>query len=375
MTVRRQAARLATVCALLGGLVALGASPAQADDDSVRVRAASTFDAGGSPEGVNVEVRKRSDGCVQLRTTLGLRLSGLRADQVTVQVSYGRQWFPVPLGGGDGALVTSPTSPAKPNLCKGKGITVRYRVAFAPEAPNGRLTVVGAATDALDHLLGRGSDASRVVGGRASASPTPSETPSPTPTVVETEVATAAETDQTPTAPVAPSDVAAAATESSGLSPIMFVGLGLVALGALLIGLLIRRSRADKATGGEPVGPLPGNAGGTTYRSAGGPPAAPGQMYGQPPAGGTYGAPQQRPAGGVYGARPAAPAPDQTRPLPPSGQWAAPANSAPATPGPDETRPLPPGQWTAPAAPGSTTPGQPDVPPGEHTVIMPRLPE
>lgn len=195
MKVRRQAARLATVCALLGPLVALGASPAQADDDSVRVGAASTFRAGGSPQGVNVEVRKRSDGCVQLRTTLGLRLSGLRTDQVSVQVSYGKQWFPVPLGGGDGAVVTSPTSPAKPNLCKGKGITVRYRVAFTSEAPNGRLTVVGVATNALDHPLGQGSDSSRVVGGQSSASPTPSKTPSPTPSPVETEVA-AADTDQ-----------------------------------------------------------------------------------------------------------------------------------------------------------------------------------
>ncbi|MEK8108000.1 hypothetical protein NKG94_28905 [Micromonospora sp. M12] len=41
-------ARLAAVCGLAGGLVMLGASPAVAVDDSVRVGAASSFVAGGS---------------------------------------------------------------------------------------------------------------------------------------------------------------------------------------------------------------------------------------------------------------------------------------------------------------------------------------
>ena len=73
MTVRRRAARLAAVCGLVGGLVMLGASPALADEDSVRVGAASSFAAGGSAQGVNVAVRKRTDGCVLLRTALGLQ--------------------------------------------------------------------------------------------------------------------------------------------------------------------------------------------------------------------------------------------------------------------------------------------------------------
>ncbi|WBB64869.1 hypothetical protein [Micromonospora sp. WMMD812] len=370
MAVRRHTARLATVCAVLGGLVMVGASPALADDDSVRVRSASSFTAGGSAQGVTVEVRKRSEGCVLLRTALGLRLAGLGADQVTVHVSYGGRWFPVPVGGGSGQVATSQTSPAKPNLCKGKGITVRYRVAFAAGAPDGRLSVTGEATDAMGRALGRAADSSRVVGGRASASPTPSKKPSPTPTPVATEAAT--DGDSTPAALAEPSGGGggnSAAEESSGLSPVMFIGLALVVAGALLIVLLVRRFREDKASTDEP-GAL-GDPGGNTYRSAGGAsggPGWPGQVYGQPPAaGGTYGAP--RPAGGVYGARPDA-APDPTRPLP--GQWSEPTQLGPTLSGPTA-----PGPSAGPGAPPSA-PGQPDVPPapsggGDHTVYMPRL--
>ncbi|MET7748810.1 hypothetical protein [Micromonospora sp. NPDC005367] len=346
----RQVARLATVGALLGGLVLLGGSPALADDDSVRVGSAGSFRAGGSAEGVNVEVRKRSDGCVMLRTALGLRLDGLRADQVRIQVNYGGRWFPVPADGG-GTVSTSQVAPAKPSLCKGKRITMRYRVAFVAGAPGGRLTVIGEATNAAGRTLGRGSDSARVDGARVTASPTPSKKPSPSPTPVDTEAA--AEPDSTSAALAAPTGPSTTnkAEESSGMSPIMFIGLGLVALGALLIGLLVRRSRQDKSPGGEPVAPSVGSPGGTTYR-AGTPapaaPARPGQVYGQPSAtGAVYGVPSPRPAsGGVYGTRPAA-EPDETRPVP--GQR---------------------GGY-----------GQEHVPPsmpatgGEHTVLMPRLPD
>ncbi|MEV1332870.1 hypothetical protein AB0J20_25235 [Micromonospora costi] len=419
MAVRRHAARLATVGALLGGLVLIGAAPAMADDDSVRVRAADSFTAGGSAEGVSVEVRKRSDGCVMLRTALGLRLEGLQANQVTVQVSYGGRWFPVPLGGGSGALSTSQTAPAKPTLCKGKGITVRYRVTFAEAAPNGRLSVIGEAGTASGRELGRDSESARVTGGRAVVSPTPSTKPSPTPTPEPTEAPVDA--DSTPAALAAPTGGPATtrtAEESSGLSPVMFVGLALVAVGALLIVFLVRRSRQDKASADEPVLPLPGNPGGTTYRAGGGVPAAPvqpGQVYGQPPAtGGVYGVPSPRPSGGIYGARPAA-SPDATRPLPgyPGGAPLAGPDPAPpgghpgggtpaaylggapsaghpggATPGGPASAPPPaPGASSAtspspatpspagPLTPGpSSAPGQAGPGGGEHTVYMPRLP-
>ncbi|PWR07427.1 hypothetical protein DKT68_19185 [Micromonospora acroterricola] len=352
MTVRRRAARLATVCGLLGGLVMLGASPALADDDSVRVGAASSFAAGGSAQGVNVAVRKRSDGCVLLRTALGLRLAGLEPAQVTVQVNAGGRWFPVPVSGGGGSVATGRTSPAKPTLCKGKGMTVRYRVAFAAGAPAGRLAVTGVAVSALGQELGRGADASKVTGGRASASPTPTPSKKPSPTPSVTDVAPVSEVDQAAVGGVsgAPDTTATAAESSGGGSPVMFFGIAMVAVGLLLIVLLFRRSRQDRKPADELSGPLPGNPGGTTYRSGGGSPPAPGHpgpVYGQQQPSAGYGAvPAPRPAtGGVYGAPPAAP-----------------------SPAPDATQPMP-------GKPGDRP--RPDDPPadgGDHTVFMPRLP-
>ncbi|MGK5676346.1 hypothetical protein ACSNOB_26325 [Micromonospora sp. URMC 106] len=380
MAVRRHVARLATVCALLGGLVALGATPALAAD-SVRVRSAGSFTAGGSAEGVSIEVRRRSDGCVLLRTALGLRLGGLRADQVRAQVNVGGHWFPVSLSGGGGSVATPATSPANPRLCKGKSITVRYRVAFAAGAPNGRLTVTGEASNALGRLLGRGAEASRVVGGRATASPspTPSKKPSPTPSAVAT-ASGGAEAGATVAALAGQGGgaaVNAAEEQSSGGSMIMFFGIAMVAVGILLIVLLFRRSRADKEPADDLTHvPLPRNPGGTTYRSAQGPAAAPipsGQVYGQqPPTPGVYGgAPAPRPAGGVYGSRPG---PEATQVVP--GGSTPPPVSAP--PGSPTSSPPAPGQYGRPtsAPPASGRPGDP--PPetggGDHTVLMPRLP-
>lgn len=363
MSVRRHAARLGAVCAVVGGLVALGASPAFADEDSVRVGAAGRFTAGGSAEGVAVEVRKRTEGCVLLRTALALRLDGLQADQVQVQVNAGGRWFPVPLSGGGGGVNTAATSPANPRLCKGKSITVRYRVAFAAGAPDGRLAVVGEATNAVGQVLGRGSDASRVVGGRASASPTPSRTrtPSPTPSAAVTEAAegTSVEALADPGGGAA-SPVAA---EESGGSPIMFFGLAMVAVGIVLIVLLVRRFREDK----EPTGG-PGTPGGSTYRSAQGPPAVPGQpgpMYGQPATGrpatpGLYGTPPaQRPSAGLYGAPM-----DATQVMP-----GAPAPGEPYGAPPPSTPPVP-GQYGTPASGTSGGTGEED-----RTTFMPRLPD
>ncbi|MER7330114.1 MULTISPECIES: hypothetical protein [unclassified Micromonospora] len=378
MAVRRHAARLSAVCALLGGLVALGATPALADDDSVRVRSAGSFTAGGSAEGVSIEVRKRSDGCVLLRTALGLRLGGLRADQVRAQVNVGGRWFPVSLSGGGGSVATAATSPANPRLCKGKSITVRYQVAFVRGAPGGRLTVTGAAS-ASGQLLGRGAVASRVVGARASASPspTPSKKPSPTPSASRSETAEESPAGAALAGQGAGATVNAAEEESGGGSVVMFFGIAMVAVGILLIVLLFRRARADKEPADDlPPALLPRNPGGTTYRSAQGPAAAPvppGQVYGQqPPTPGVYGGPSApRPAGGVYGSRPA---PEATQAVP--GGSITPPVSAP--PGSPTSAPPVPGQYGGPASapPASGRPGDPppEADGGGHTVLMPRLP-
>ncbi|MFE0589716.1 hypothetical protein [Micromonospora echinospora] len=379
MTVRRRAARLAVVCALLGGAVVLGATPALADDDSVKVRTSSSFTAGGSAGSVAVEVRKRSDGCVLLRTGLRLRLEGVRADQVEVQVSAGGQWWPVPVSGG-GVLATARTSPANPTLCKGKSITVRYRVAFLPGAPDGKLTVAGEATTAGGQMIGRGADTSQVRAGRnatPSPKPTKSATPSPTPSPVETGPPTEDPVLEPSLAAAGSAGGGGRAADGSGsgggLSPVMIIGVALVAVGLGLIALLFRRSRADRRDVGgassAPVPPLPGNPGGTTYRSGGQPgPAttAGGGYYGGAPAGTVYPAsprgPEQPPSGTVY-------------PASPSGQTYGPGGPV---------YPTPPGQTYGPAGPVYPPPrsGQPGTPPppgstdgGDSTAIMPRLPE
>ncbi|MEU4550828.1 hypothetical protein [Micromonospora violae] len=348
MTVRRRVARLAAVCGLAGGLVMLGASPALADEDSVRVGASSSFAAGGSAEGVNVAVRKRTEGCVLLRTALGFRLEGLQPNQVTVEVSAGGRWFPVAVTGGAGSVATAQTSPVKPNLCKGKGMTVRYRVAFAAGAPGGRLVVTGVGVSAAGQELGRGTDAARLTGARVTASPTPSKKPTPTPS--PTEVATVEEAVNPAAQPTGLNTTPTAAESSGGGSPVMYFGIVLVAVGLLLIVLLVRRSRQDRQPSDDAPGALPGNPGGTTYRAGGGLPPAPGrpgQVYGQqPPAAGWGGVPSPRPpAGGVYGARPgtSAPVPEATQPMP--GR-------------PD----------------GRRLPGDPPTDGGGHTVFIPRLP-
>lgn len=315
MSVRRHAARLATAGVMVGGLLAVG-SPALAEGDRVEVRSASSFTVGGSPGTVAVEVRKRTDGCVLLRTGLGLRLDGLRPEQVQVQVNVGGQWWPVAVSGGGGSVATARTSPANPTLCKGKGMTVRYRVAFLAGAPGGRLAVAGEATTAVGRLIGRAGTSARVVGAAKAPTPSPTPTRKPSPTPTPSAVATtppSADDDATAVAaaldPAAGSAGAAAVDTSSGGSLIMWFGIALVLVGVALIVLLIRRNRADRVDGpapGHPPVPLPRGTGGTTYRSA----APAGQVYGgqqQPPTPAVYGTPAPRPAGNVYGAPAAAP--------------------------------------------------------------------
>ena len=302
MSVRRHVLRLATVAALLGGLVSVGASPAFAEGDRVEVRSADSFTVGGSPGTMAVEVRKRTDGCVLLRTGLGLRLDGIRADQVQVQANIGGQWQQVAVGGGGGTVATAPTAPANPALCKGKSITMRYRVAFLAGAPGGRLTVVGEATAASGRQLGSNATSARVVGAAVAAAPSRKPSPSPTPSAEATEPPGAADTASAVAAALDPAaGQRAAADNSSGGSPIMYFGIALVLVGIALIVLLVRRNRAEKVDqqpAGYPEGPLPRhNPGGTTYGTPGG------QVYGQqPPTPGVYGGtPAPRPTGNVYG--------------------------------------------------------------------------
>ncbi|NYT94129.1 hypothetical protein [Salinispora sp. H7-4] len=271
MAVWRSTARLAAVCVGAGTLLALGVSPAQAAEDTVRVSAAGKFRAGDSAEEVVVEVRKRTEGCVQLQAALTLYLEGLRPDQVRVQVNAGGRWLPVELSAGRGGVATAAASPENPQLCRGKRVKLRYEVAFAADTVDGQLTVVGEAVSPDGQVIGRDSDAAKVIGGSPAAAPTPSATPVPT------VAATAAATTAASTAVDAVTDPggdadSAAPARSSGGSGFLYAGLAMVAVGVVLIILLVRRFREDRSV----------PAGGT-HPPAGYGYAGPGQPPGIPP--------------------------------------------------------------------------------------------
>ncbi|WP_208020818.1 hypothetical protein [Verrucosispora sioxanthis] len=173
-------------------------------------------------------------------------------------------------------------------------------------------------------------------------------------------------------------DLSQTESESSGGSPVMYFGIAMVAAGALLIGLLIYRSRKDRKDRGRPADGFetlpPRSPGGTTYRSGGGqgvapvapvapvppgpgtvPPVPPAQAYGagRPATPRVYGgAPAPRPTGGLYGARPADPS---------DGPPAAPPAGRPT--GPIAVPPVEPGQGRVPGHPdGSPGAGKGDEP-------------
>ncbi|MGC4894764.1 hypothetical protein [Micromonospora sp. DT31] len=348
MSVSGHAARWAMAGALLSALVAVPASPALAADDRVGLRAARSFDADGSPGTVTLSVRKRTDGCVALRTVLGLRLADVRADQVRVEVATGGRWTPVAVTGGGGAVATVPMEPVDRPLCEGRAASVRYRVSFLTGTAGGRLELVGEASAANGRVLGRAAGSARVEGAPRTPSPSPSRKPTPTPSAA---VTTPAETASTSPVAAAVVPVAGAAADDSsfGGSLIMWFGIALVLAGAALIVLLVRRSRADRTdrAGGTPgadLPPVPLPRSTTVYRAGTSGPTP--TVYGG-------GVTPPRPAGNVYGAPasgPAVPAP--------SG----PAGSGPAAPAPSD--PPPSGSGPKPPAPG-----------GDATSLLPRLPD
>ena len=161
MAVRRHAARLAAVC----GCWAAWWRSARRRRWPPRLGpggSAGSFTAGGSA-GAVIHVRKRSDGCVLLRTALGLRLDGLRADQASVQVNVGGRWFPVPSPGV--AAVRPPGHLAdEPEALQGQERHGALPGGVRGGAPGGRLT--GQRCGQRRARAGPGPGHGRVPGGR-----------------------------------------------------------------------------------------------------------------------------------------------------------------------------------------------------------------
>ncbi|MFV2022715.1 hypothetical protein [Micromonospora sp. LOL_023] len=276
MSVRRSAAQLATVLLLTTGTAMLAAIPARAQDAEQQARVQlslpSKFTAGEKAGGVTVKVTKRSEECVSLRTTLAIRLPGAGVDQVAVQARIDDDWVRVPVADdGGGLLITDRTAPEDDELCKGKSRSVRYQVAFAAGAPAGTANIVAEAYAASGELLGREVGGKKVGGRQAGtyepAPPSPTEEPSPEPTPEPTEEAPVAEQSAVPAAAPPDPDLLATAGQGGGgglgiSTGVLTVGLGMVAGGAALLVLLIRRGRGDKHDSGGDGG-APG-AGGAT---------------------------------------------------------------------------------------------------------------
>jgi hypothetical protein len=243
MGVRLIAARLATVLALLAGLLALVAAPASAADDTVVIKLPSTFRAGGSAGSVVVAVTKRTHGCVSVRTALGIRLPDLSPDQVIVQVLHDGRWRQLDVSDGrDGLLMTDRTAADRDSLCQRKSLTARYRLTFLEDAPSGLANLVAEAYTADGDLIDRATGARRVVGGRSPSATRAAETPTPSPT------------DQAGQAAQSPQVVPAASGKPGGGTglfsmgtAVLLVGLAMVGVGIALLGFLVWRARADRA--------------------------------------------------------------------------------------------------------------------------------
>lgn len=279
MSVRRGAMRLAAVLTVLGFVLVGAAAPAAADEDRVKIKVPGRFSAGGSAGAVNVSVAKRTDGCISVRTGLGIWLPGLRADQVEIQVRTDGKWRPVAASpGGDSMVATALTVPDKSQLCKGKDTSVRYRVIFRHGAPGGQVSIVAEAHTARGALVGRAIDTAQVVG-RTGAAPAPQVSLSPTPEPTEEPIDEEVEEEiDDPTSPPAAGAVESPADAASGTgggfgigTVVMLVGGAMVAMGAALLVVLLRRSRSgndDPGGGNHPGGgaaprpPFPGGPSG-----------------------------------------------------------------------------------------------------------------
>ncbi|GAB1641238.1 hypothetical protein [Krasilnikovia sp. MM14-A1259] len=193
----------------------------------------------------------RGGRCRKVRWSAVVRAEGPRLDQVRVERIEDDGAFPVQVQtAGDAARLTDVQfDPGE--LCKGKTVTARYRVAVDRDASQGRVTLEVQAFDAGTRPLGAAVATATVQGEAASPEPSESDDAEPSPSPSDSDDPGAAAGDDTAdppaktpaTAPAA--DRAAASSDSSGL-----LGPGLI-VGALLVfagvGLLLRLRTRNRA--------------------------------------------------------------------------------------------------------------------------------
>ncbi|MGW0213546.1 hypothetical protein ACWDXH_04070 [Micromonospora chokoriensis] len=259
VTVWRYAVRVGVVLACLSGVELAAAAPAQAAFTTELSGLPARFTAGEQVRTVSAVVSRtdRRGGCVKVRWSMVLSVQGLRLDQVKMDRVEEAGDFPLEIRTeGDVARLTDrQLDPG--TLCPGRTVTARYRVAFAEDATQGRVTLAAEAYDANARLLARQTATRSVVaaGGAPTSKPTPSATP-PKPTDPPSEPAEEESTAGEEPAADYPVDAAPPAagrpvSQSGGFGAVQAAFL----LGALLLflgmGLLLRLRHLTRASGDE----------------------------------------------------------------------------------------------------------------------------
>lgn len=219
-----------------------------------------TFTAGAGPRTVTaVASTDTRDRCQKVRWSMLLQVEGTNLDEIRVDRVESSGSFPLEVEArGDVARLTD-TQLDPGQLCRGRTVTARYRVAFTDDADAGKISFQAEAYDSRNRLLAQTRTTSTVAGGdddeaasspsptptrEAEPSPTPSETQSPEPGLGESADDDAAATPA-PTRNGAISQVPASANSDtpSLLGAGLIVGAVLIFLGVGLLMRLRLRSR------------------------------------------------------------------------------------------------------------------------------------
>ncbi|RZU48633.1 hypothetical protein EV385_0350 [Krasilnikovia cinnamomea] len=213
-----------------------------------------TLDAGEDADTVTAVVTTDRGGrCRKVRWSAVLRAEGPSLDQVRVQRIEDDGDFAVQVqAAGDAARLTDVQfDPGE--LCRGKTVTARYRIAVDEDAPQGRITLEVQAFEGGVRALGAAVTTATVQGEGAQPEPSESEEAEPSPSPDESDDTGGAAVGDTtepsgrnPGAAAPAADNAASSSDGSSglLGPGLIVGALLVFAG---VGLLLRLRTRNRA--------------------------------------------------------------------------------------------------------------------------------
>ncbi|MEU8420999.1 hypothetical protein AB0C15_08985 [Micromonospora sp. NPDC048835] len=257
VTVWRNALRAGVVLACLSGVELAVAAPAQAAFTTEMSGLPGQFTAGEQVRTISAVVSQtdRRARCAKVRWSMVLSVQGgLRLDQVKMDRVEETGDFPLEIRTqGDVARLTDrQLDPG--TLCPGRTVTARYRVAFAEDVTQGRVTLAAEAYDANRRLLARQTATRSVVGVGV-----PTRAPKPTPPK-PTESASAPTDDESTATEESVAEQPADAAPPAANRPVSQSGaFGVVQLAFLLgglllflgMGLLLRLRHLTRATAGD----------------------------------------------------------------------------------------------------------------------------